>query len=368
MTMIRNTPDLTAVCAALRQGGVAALDTEFVWNRTYRPRLGLVQLGSSSGEGWALDCLTGTSPAPLGDLLSDAATVKILHDAHQDLDHLHHYTRACPRNVFDTRLAAGFAGFSSALGLQKLLEETLNVGLPKTETLTDWCRRPLTDRQLEYALDDVRYLAELRNDLLARADKLGTVAYLEEELRTFDDPAHYADPDPDDAWKRVKGVGRLALRERAILRALAAVRESAAKEWNLPRLWLADDASLVDLAVRPPRTADDVRVRHRLRNNAQRDTMARRCFAAIQSALALPDEACPPRPFRFIPGDARDAADEALDFLRRRAEEVHIDAALFASRATLTAYLDNPDDETNPLALGWRYELAGREIASRFAR
>jgi ribonuclease D len=364
--IIRTTPALAAACAQCRAEGLLALDTEFVWARTYLPRLGLVQFGCRDAC-WALDCLTGTSPAPLGELLADASTVKILHDAHQDLDHLRHYTRAFPRNVFDTRLAAGFAGFSSTVGLQKLLEETLNVGLPKTETLTDWCRRPLTASQLEYALDDVRYLAALRRDLLARAARLGTAAYLEEELRSFDDPARYADPDPDEVWKRVKGAGRLVARERAALRALAAVRETAAQEWNLPRLWLADDESLVDLAVRPPRTAEDVRFRHRLRNNAQRDALARRYAKALCAALALPDEDCPPRPGRFLPPEVRDAADAALDFLRHRAEEVHIDAALFASRATLTAYLDDPDDGTNPLGAGWRYELAGREIASRFA-
>lgn len=366
--MIRNTPELSAVCADLRQGGIAAVDTEFVWNRTYRPRLGLVQIGSAAGEGWAVDCLTGTSPAPLGDLLADPSCVKILHDAQQDLEHLVHYTHALPRTVFDTRLAAGFAGFSSILGLQKLLEETLRVGLPKTETLTDWCRRPLTDVQIEYALDDVRYLAALRLDLLARAEKLGTSAYLAEELARFDDPARYADPDPREVWLRVKGAGRLRPRECAFLRELAAVRETCAQEWNVPRTWLSDDASLVDLALRPPRDARGLFFRHRLRNNGQRDTLAARYAAALRKGADVADADCPVAPSRFVPPEIKAKADEALDFLRQRAEEAHIDAALFASRGTLTGYLVDPGDETNPLSSGWRYELAGRDIAARFTQ
>lgn len=361
--MIRNTPELAQVCEALQRGGVAAVDTEFVWSRTYRPRLGLVQVGSASGEGWAIDCLSGTSPAPLGTLLADENTVKILHDAQQDLEHLVHYTHASPRNVFDTRLAAGFAGFPSTLGLQKLLEETLNVGLPKTETLTDWCRRPLTDAQIEYALDDVRYLAELRQDLLARAAKLGTADYLAEELRRYDDPARYADPDPSEVWLRIKGAGRFSPRECARLRELAAVRESTARTWNLPRNWLADDASLLEIAQNP----GDLYFRHRLRNQGQKATLASFYAAALKRAEALPEDALPAPPGRFIPSSVRDHVDPALEFLRQRAEEVHIDAAVFASRAVLTSFLDDPEDPGNPLSSGWRNELAGRDIAARFA-
>ena len=361
--MIRNTPELTQVCEALRQGGVAAVDTEFVWSRTYRPRLGLVQIGSAAGEGWAIDCLSGTSPAPLGALLADAGTVKILHDAQQDLEHLFHYTHNTPKNVFDTRLAAGFAGFSSTIGLQKLLEEALNVGLPKTETLTDWCRRPLTDAQIEYALDDVRYLANLRLDLLARAAKLGTSDYLAEELRRYDDPSRYEDPEPNEVWLRIKGIGRLSPRECAFLRELAAARESTARTWNVPRNWLSDDSSLLAIAQDP----SDLRFRHRLRNRGQRDTLGGIFAAAVKRAAALPEDALPAPPDRWIPTEVRDRADDALAFLRQRAEEVHIDAPLFASRAVLTDFLNDPDNPDNPLASGWRHELAGREIASRFA-
>lgn len=365
--LLRNAPDLASVCDHLRAGGVAALDTEFVWNRTYRPRMGLVQLGSAAGEGWALDCTTGASTAPLADLLRDASCVKILHAAQQDLEHLAAYAHATPLRVFDTAIAAGFAGFPAGIGLQKLLAEALGIGLPKTETLTDWCRRPLTPQQIEYALDDVRHLAALRVELLARAGRLGTAAWLAEDLARFDDPSRYAPQEPDAAWLRVKGAGRLDAPARAILRAVAAVRERTASEWNLPRNWLGDDESLVGMALRRPANADDVRLRHRLRQPGQRIAVAHRYAEAIQSALASPPGTWPADHARGLAPDDRDRVDRAMGFVRERAAELHVAPELLATRAAVTDFLRDPDDSGSPLATGWRRDAIANDLARRFA-
>ena len=365
--MIRNSSELKEVCARLASEGLAALDTEFVWRTTNRPKLALVQLGAADGTSWAEDCLLALDPAPLADLLRDPGTVKVLHDAHQDLDHLFHYTGAKPVRVFDTQLAAAFAGLPAGLSLQKLVVETLDLCLPKTETTTDWMQRPLTDAQMRYALDDVRYLGEVRADLLARADKLGTRAWLEEEMTRFDNPDLYGDADPDEAWKRVK-CGRIRLDGQgfAVLRAIAAVRERTAREWNMPKTWLADDASLAEIADRRETHPDRLRFRHRLRNRGQRDTFAAFLATAVRTAKELSEADWPedPRP-RYLP-EVQEAAGEALDWLRNRGEELHVDASVIANRATLTAWIDNPEDETNPLAQGWRFEVAGRDIMEKF--
>lgn len=365
--MIRNATELKEVCAGLRAGGLAALDTEFVWRNTNRPKLALVQLGALDGTSWVEDCLLALDTAPLAELLADAGTVKVLHDAHQDLDHLFHYTGAKPVNVFDTQLAAAFAGLPAGLSLQKLVQETVDVGLAKTETTTDWMQRPLTDAQISYALDDVRYLGEVRAELLKRADALGTRAWLDEEMARYDDPSLYGDADPQEVWKRVKcGRVRLDRRGFAVLRALAATREMLAREWNLPKTWLADDASLAEMADRAEIEADRLRFRHRLRNRGQRDTLAGEFAAAVREGLAVPETEWPenPRP-RYI-SEVLDAADQAIAFIREHAEAIHVDPAIVANRATVTAYVDNPDDEENPLAAGWRFENFGREIAERF--
>lgn len=359
--MIRTTTGLEAACAQCRAEGILALDTEFVWRRTYLPQLGLVQFGCRSAC-WTLDCLTGAHTDALRDLLEDARVVKILHDARQDLLHLKHYTGADPKNVFDTQVAAAFAGFPSSLGLQKLLFEAIRVGLAKTETLTDWLKRPLTEAQVRYALDDVRYLPELRDELLKRAEAFGTRAWLEEDLQRFDDPGQWRDFDPDEVWKRVKtGRARLDPHGFAVLRAVAALREEMARELNLPRNWLGDDASLTEMAARHAVG----KLAHRL-NGGQLVRVRSRYEKAVAAALELPEEACPgnPRP-HYIP-EVLEAADKALAWLRARAEEIHVDASAIASRATVTAFVDNVDDGSNPLARGWRYVAVGCAMAEQF--
>ena len=361
MTLIRDKGALESVCAKARAESLLALDTEFVWTRTYRPQLGIVQLGCRAANE-AVDAMCGMDVTPLGELIADASVVKILHDARQDLSHLRHFTGACPHGIFDTQLAAAFAGFPAGIGLQKLLFEAVGVGLPKTETCTDWTRRPLSPAQVAYALDDVRYLPDLRDELLRRADGLGTRAWLEADLARLDETSSESDAGPDGQWKRVK-LGRVRLdgRGRAILRAVAACREEMAKKWNLPRGWLGDDGSLTAMAS----SGRVGRLVHRLRGG-QGDTLRVLYDAAIREALALPEEDWPadPRP-RYI-AEVREAADAALAWLETRAEELHVAASVIANRATVMAFVDDVNDETNPLGSGWRHEAVGRELAEKF--
>ena len=187
-------------------------------------------------------------------------------------------------------------------------------------------------------------------------------------MARYDDPALYGDPDPATVWMRVK-CGRVHLDRRGLsfLRALAAVRELRAREWNLPKAWLADDASLAEMAASGETAAARLRFRHRLRSGGQRDALAAAFAAALRAAQAEPEAAWPddPRP-NYLP-EVLDAAKEAVAFLRERAAEVHVDAAVVANRAAVTAFVDNPDDAANPLANGWRHEVFGRDIATRFA-
>lgn len=365
--MIRTVKELDEVCTRLRTEGVASLDTEFVWRRTYRPTLALVQLGATDGTSWVEDCLQGFNPTPLGDLLKDPRTVKILHDAHQDLEHLHNYTGAKPVNVFDTQLAAGFAGLPAGLSLQRLVAEIVGITLPKTETVTDWLQRPLTEAQIKYALDDVHYLGEVREALIARADALGTRAWMEEEMKRYEEPSSYGDYELDELWKRVKcGPVRLERRGFAILRELAATREKWAREWNLPRGWLGEDGSLAEIAKNASAEPKGIHLRHRLNNRAQRDRIIAYYVEAVRAGLAVPEEECPFNPHPHYLPEVLSAAEEALKFVRERAAEIHVDAAVIANRATLTAWVDNPEDASNPLANGWRYETVGRLVVERF--
>ena len=263
-------------------------------------------------------------------------------------------------------LAAAFAGFASGMGLQKLLFEALKVGLPKTETLTDWLQRPLTPEQVEYALDDVRYLGRLRGELLRRAGGLGTGAWLAEEMAALDDPGRYADPDPRGMWLRVKtGHVQLGRRGFAALRELAAVREEKALEWNLPRAWVSEDLSLATLASYSG-PVGRIRFRHRLPNNWMRDSLASAYAQALERVAALDEADYPRDPRPHYISEVKKAADEAYEWLKAKAEEIHVDASAIANRAAVTAFVDNVDDDSSPLASGWRFEAVGREMAERF--
>ncbi len=358
--LIRTATELEAACADARAEGIVALDTEFIVTRTYFPRLGIVQMGSRNGC-HALDCMCSMRADSFVALVEDPAIVKILHDARQDLTLIQHYYGAIPRNVFDTQLAAAFAGFPARMGLQALLFEAIDIGLAKTQTLTNWMQRPLSPAQLEYALDDVRYLPALRENLVSRAASLGTLNWLMEDLSMYDGGVTSTEHIPDEAWKRIKtNLENLDGRTLAILRAVAACRESIAKEWNLPRTWLGDDASLVRMA----HSQDPSGFRHRL--TGQKEIMRGRYAKAIASALDLPEEEWPePIQHHYI-SEVLAAADEAMEWLAQRAEEIHVAQSVIATKAIVTEFVDDVDNNTNPLASGWRFEAVGREMAERF--
>ncbi len=173
------------------QRDAVAVDTEFLWERTYYPRLGLIQLALSNEECFLIDPLAIDTLQPLGELLANKRVIKIFHDAPQDLIILARATRAVPQNIFDTRLAAGFAGLPATLSLANLVNQLLDIKIDKSATRTNWLRRPLSEKQQLYAADDVRYLRAIRVLLLARIVTPETERWLQEELSFFDNPQYY---------------------------------------------------------------------------------------------------------------------------------------------------------------------------------
>ena len=252
MPMI-DTPDaLQALVDRALDAPFVAVDTEFVWEKTYYPWLGIVQVGLAHDDCHLIDAVALKDLSPLGAVLASQDTVKILHDAQQDLWILRLATGAWPRNVFDTRCAAGFAGLGSTMSLSNLLRTCLDVQLAKTETRTDWLKRPLSDNQLDYALDDVRYLPALRDHLLSAIHRRDRDTWLAEELSRYDDEELYNDRVPEDQYARVKGTGRLSRRDMAILRELASWREREAQKANVPRNRVLSDDAMVQISRRKP--------------------------------------------------------------------------------------------------------------------
>ena len=361
-----NTPDAleTLVNRALNAPCVG-IDTEFVWEQTYYPRLGIIQVGLAENDCHLIDAATLSDLSPLGTLLSDPHTVKILHDAQQDLWILRRITNAIPCNIFDTRCVAGFAGLSSNLSLGNLLRMCLNIQLPKTETRTDWLRRPLSDKQLAYALDDVRYLPALREHLLTDIHRRDRENWLAEELRQYDIAKLYDDRAPEEQYTRIKGMGRLSRRDMAIVRELATWREEKARQVDRPRNRVISDDAIVQIARRKPRSIQSLK---RLRgiSRATINQYGNSLLNAVQRGLAIDEKNCPPISPPVRPDPFEDARlDLAMAFLRGQCLSEGIDIAMVASRSEVKEFISPQKNATNnPLHTGWRREFLGADLTA----
>ncbi|MBT3343807.1 MAG: ribonuclease D [Gemmatimonadetes bacterium] len=359
---------------AAQAAGRVAIDTEMVWERTFYPDLGVVQIGLDRERCFLVDtvALEGDM-ASLGQLIQDEKTQKILHDATQDLSILKRATGAAPRNIFDTRLAAGFSGLASTISLRDLLIELLDIELDKTETRTDWLQRPLADNQIGYAEDDVRYLVDACQLLQDRAEAAGHLSWLREEMASLDAPEIYQERDPRQEYRRVKGYGKLRGRELAVLRELTMWREDAAREHNRPRGRIASDKLLLFLAQRQPRLTDELSEVRSFRRR-EIDLYGEAILAAVDVGQALAEADWPTGP----PRDRHDRAfeesvKEAMGHLREHGEATGIDPALISTRAEVKDLLRNgageeSEIENNRLATGWRWQLIGEDLLSRFGK
>jgi ribonuclease D len=363
--MIKNSADLAEIVERAKKAGRAAIDTEFVWERTYFPQLGLIQIGLSEEENFLIDAPAIDDLSPLGDLLADEKVVKILHDAQQDLYILRRATGSYPKNIFDTRLAAGFAGLSSTISLMALLKEIVGVALPKTESRTDWLRRPLSDRQIAYAIDDVRYMPRVMDELIKRTDDVGRSEWLAEELSVYDDPALYEEKDPRTQYGRLKGVSRMGGDELSVLRELAAWREEEARRHDRPRGHILKDDIIVALAKRRPGSKEEMQY---IKAISERDV---RCYGravvqAIRKGLDRGGEDIPLPPSKNgIDEVLSTRIDLALAYLKGKCLSFGLDMGLLATRAEVTALLaEGPQSEaeSHRLLRGWRRAFAGDEL------
>ncbi len=256
--MITSSDALRSLVKRAGSTDAVAIDTEFVWTRTYLPRLGLIQLALSDEDCHLLDPLSIEDLSPLGELLADPTVVKICHDAPQDLAILHKVTGYVPRNVFDTRLAAGFAGLPATLSLGNLIQELLDINLTKTETRTDWLKRPLAPEQTDYALDDVRYLRAAKVILVNRIIGPEIKAWLQEELELLNNPDNYNGLPPEKRYRKIRGTKSLDGTGLAVLRELALWRERTARKLNRPRGHILKDSILIDLSRKQPTTPEQL--------------------------------------------------------------------------------------------------------------
>ncbi len=362
-----DTPDVAAIADRARAAGRLGLDTEFLPEGRYRPLLCLVQVVVGD-EVWVLDPLAGFDPAPLAGVLAEPAVELVLHAGRQDIAILRREWGTEVVNVFDTQVAAGFAGFSAQAGYNGLLHDVLKVRLPKTASFTRWDARPLTDEQLRYARGDVEHLLPLADDIRRRLEASDRLEWAREECRAI---ALASDErDPEEVWRRLPRVNGLDSRSRAVARELAAWRERTAERENRPVGAVVRDPTVVELAKRTPASRKELaQIR-----GVNPDVVRRRgddMLAAIERGRAA-------EPLRLdeaerLGTEPQDgpviALAEAL--VRARAQEAGLAYELIAARADLAPIVAaarrgerEPDVRT---LRGWRRELVGAELLELLA-
>jgi ribonuclease D len=242
--------ELPALARTLESQSMIGVDTEFLRERTFFPKLCLLQL-AAGGHIWCVDTLRGGNLDELVPALTAATTRKVIHSARQDLEAFYLATKRVISPLFDTQIAAGCIGLKPQIGYADLVKTLLDVTVPKGQTRTDWSKRPLTAEQLEYAADDVLYLGDMAEILMARLRKLGREHWASEDCAALEDPALY-EPDPAQAWERLRGIGQLAPGPRARAKSIAVWRERLARERDLPRAWIIPDAAIFAVAQSNP--------------------------------------------------------------------------------------------------------------------
>lgn len=354
-----DTPEaLAELCAQLARSETVMLDTEFMREKTYRAQLCLIQV--YDGEIAAcIDPLALADLGPLLEILYDPNIVKVLHAARQDLEIFHDLTGKVPAPVFDTQIAAALAGYADQIGYGNLVREVLGVELDKSHTRTDWSRRPLDRDQIRYALDDVRYLAEVHRRLVEALEARGRLRWLDADFDALVDPGLYRS-DPSSAWRRVKGAGKLKPQQLAVLSELAAWREERALESNRPRRWILADDPLLALARIQP--LDDTKLASvRGLEAGQAKKIGRQLLERIRAARGLPKEQWPKLPDFQRPTPQQEAlSDLLMAVVRLRAEEQSISVQSLAGRKELDALARGERDLG--VLMGWRRTLVGNDL------
>ena len=359
--LISDSATLANLCARMADADYVCVDTEFMRESTYYPELCLIQIADDK-EAAAIDPMApGIDLKPLLDLLVENHDVlKVVHAGGQDIEIVYNLTGKTPHPLFDTQVAAMALGQGEQIGYSNLVDSWLGIVVDKGARFTDWSRRPLDARQIEYAIGDVTHLAEIFPKMLEKLRKTGRGAWLDQEMERLADPSNYAN-DPDLAWKRVRVSGRKP-DMLGRLKALARWRELEAQAKDLPRGRIVKDETLGDLAGNPPRKqADLAKVRGLSATWAGNDIGAR-MMQALAEATPLSIDELPPRDDRK-PGLGKEGslvADLLKLLLKIRSRDIDVASKLLARSDELEALAAGVRTGL-PMLQGWRYDQFGRD-------
>ncbi len=372
--MIETTAALADACKELAKSEFVTIDTEFLRETTFWPQLCLVQMASPTLEVLVDPMAKGIDLTPLFELMADANVVKVFHAARQDIEIIHHLGGLIPHPIFDTQVAAMVCGFGDSISYDQLVQKTKSVQIDKSSRFTDWSHRPLSEKQLDYALADVTHLRDVYLALKAQLEREGRSSWLKEEMDILEARETY-DMHPDDAWLRLKSRLRKPT-ELAILKFVAAWREREARSRNVPRSRVLKDDAIFEIAQQQPKDAEALSRLRTIPKGWERSTSGTAIIETVNAALALPKADMPQAPRHSHSPEGSGAAVELLKVLLKLTADKHGVAAKVIANSDDLDKIASEGEKAEVQALsGWRRELFGEpalklirgEVALRFA-
>ena len=359
MRIVESTAQLRALTSELAQAPYLALDTEFMRDQTYWPKLCLVQVAAPGMDAIVDPLADGIELAPFYELLKSPGIVKVLHAARQDIEIFHHQGGVIPDPLFDSQIAAMVCGFGDAASYETLCRKIAHIEIDKSSRFTDWSRRPLSQKQLDYAIGDVTHLRTIYEFLKTKLQQTGRSAWVQEEIAALQDPALYA-LHPEIAWRRLKP-RTSNKRFLAMLSSLAAWREREAQERDIPRGRVLRDEALTEIAAHPPESAEGLERIRAVPKGFANSRLGKGLMDSIQEGRSAksPDPIEHDRPRR-----RREPSPAAIDLLktllRLRAEAVGVAPRLIANADDIERLAAN-EDEGVPALHGWRAQVFGND-------
>ncbi|MBE1203469.1 ribonuclease D [Aminobacter carboxidus] len=366
MHVITTQDELETVVAALEKSNFVTVDTEFIRETTFWPELCLIQMAAPGVSALVDPLAPGLDLKPFFALMANEAVTKVFHAARQDIEIIFHLGALIPHPVFDTQVAAMVCGFGDSVSYEQIVQKITGGRIDKSSRFTDWRHRPLSEKQLDYALADVTHLIDVYKHLVTELERENRAHWLNEEMEVLTSRETY-DPHPEDAWKRLK----MRLRkpqELAIVQAVAAWREREARERNVPRGRVLKDDAIYEVAQQAPR---DAAALSRLRTTPkgwERSSSATALLTVVNEALDMPREQMPKLPKTFQPPEGSSAASELLKVLLRLVSEKEgVAPKVLASGDDIDRIAAEGEAADVPALQGWRRSVFG-EAALKLVR
>ncbi|WP_373502410.1 ribonuclease D [Aestuariivirga sp.] len=358
MDLITTTESLETLCSQLSNEAFVTVDTEFMRESTYWPDLCLIQVAGETLNGLIDPLAPGLDLKPFFDLMNNADVLKVFHAARQDIEIMVHRAGIVPHPVFDTQIAAMVCGFGDQVGYEAIVRRLAKAQIDKSSRFTDWSRRPLSEKQLVYALADVTHLRVVYESLKTELDRNGREHWLREEMNILTNPATYR-TEPEDAWKRIK-VRLRSKKQLGVLVQVAAWRELEAREKNVPRSRILKDDAVAEVATQMPQTREALNQLRALPRGMGTSRIGDALLTAVKAGLGMDPKSLPqPDDGRDDQSEATQAAAEVLKLaLKVVCEKEGIAPKLVASSSDIEAVAESDDADVH-LMKGWRRELFG---------